>query len=253
MDPEHLTYCVDKTLDPRLMTRMPDFFRAMPLDREKEYQAAVGKVLGPVREVARPQMFDELEQLHRIKKNVAAWSSGWNGSANWDLSLDESFMLTVENNSVERWKAEISHHTYIGRQLLAQMQVFDHRLPQEEWKIRELWRIRLELAQVLIRGLTILELKNSILPGLTTIRYTDMDSARESDIGGRTDDEDDDDDDIDKDAERPWGPRSAQKAQRTTVNDDRDRTDQESDEGIRDVYEDEGSNDDDEGSDSEDE
>ncbi|KAG6809812.1 hypothetical protein H0H92_014634 [Tricholoma furcatifolium] len=155
MDPDHLTYCLDKTLDSRLMKRMPDFFLGMPQDREKEYQAAIDKVVGPVALVARPQMFDEMGQLYRIKKNVMAWSSGWNGSANWDSGLDDSFKRAVENNCVERWRAEVTHHTYIGRQLLGQMQIFDHRLPQEEWKIRELWRLRLELAEVLIRGLTI--------------------------------------------------------------------------------------------------
>ncbi|KAG6809407.1 hypothetical protein H0H92_000379 [Tricholoma furcatifolium] len=243
MDPDHLTYCVDKTLDSRLMRRMPDFFLGMPLDREKEYQAAIDKVVGPVNQVARPQMFDEMEQLYRIKRNVVAWSSGWNGSANWDSGLDDSFKRAVENNRVERWRAEVSHHTYIGRQLLAQMQVFDHRLPREEWKIRELWRLRLELAEVLIRGLTILELKNSILPSLTTIRYRDMDSAEESQSGGTTDE--DIDDATGEDVKCLWGPRSAQKLKMRTaqtgmwmrINDPMEWTDQETEDGIRDEYE----------------
>ncbi|KAG6913826.1 hypothetical protein DXG01_004059 [Tephrocybe rancida] len=167
--------------DPNSMNRPPDFFAMMPLLREKEYAATIDKVVGPVKTVAQPQMFDELEQLYRIRENVVNWSSGWTGAANWNIALDHSFNKAVENDRVENWREQLYSHLTLGRNLLAQLQIMDHRLPNEHWKVRELWRLRLELAEVLIRGITILEIKTSILPGLCTVRYTDMESAQETD------------------------------------------------------------------------
>ncbi|KAG6915876.1 hypothetical protein DXG01_009453 [Tephrocybe rancida] len=115
-------------------------------------------------------MFDELEQLYRIRENVINWSSGWSGTANWNSALDHSFIMAMENNRVERWRE----------------QIMDHQLPVEQWKVRKLWRLRLELAEVLIRGITILEIKTLVLPGLCTVRYTDMERAQESDDEGQT-------------------------------------------------------------------
>ncbi|KAG6905213.1 hypothetical protein DXG01_004141 [Tephrocybe rancida] len=167
--------------DPNSMTRPPDFFTMMPSLWEKEYAATIDRVVGPIKKIARPQMFDELEQLYRIRENVINWSSGWSGAANWNSTHDRSFIMAVENNRVDHWREQVYSHATAGHSLLAQLQIMDHWLPAKHWKVRELWRMRLELAEVLIWGITILEIKTSVLPGLCTMRYTDMESTKESD------------------------------------------------------------------------
>lgn len=53
----------------------------------------------------------------------------------------------------------------------------DGKLPSEAWKIRELWRLKIELVEILVKGLTILDLKTSILPSSCTVSYTDEHQA----------------------------------------------------------------------------
>ncbi|KAG6913742.1 hypothetical protein DXG01_004643, partial [Tephrocybe rancida] len=148
--------------EPSSTTRPPDFFMMMPEDGKRDYIAAIDQVIGLVKRVVRPQMLDEMEQLYCIGENGVDWSSGWNGAAYWNITLDRSFKKAVENDCVEQWREHVHSHTTSGHALLVQLQLFNHHLPHKHWKLRELWRLQLEVT-------------------LCTVKYSDFDSAKDSD------------------------------------------------------------------------
>ncbi|KAG6828796.1 hypothetical protein H0H87_000824, partial [Tephrocybe sp. NHM501043] len=53
--------------------------------------------------------------------------------------------------------------------LLGKLHKFDHDLPCQQFLQQEMWRIRIKLAEMLVKGVTVLELKTSILPGHSTV------------------------------------------------------------------------------------
>ncbi|KAG6824572.1 hypothetical protein H0H93_001881, partial [Arthromyces matolae] len=95
----------------------------------------------------------------------------------------------VEQRRVDQWRKQMADHTALGRSLLRRIYVDEGRLPRDDWKKREMFYKKLELAVMLVKGLTILELKTPLLPhsGLA-VKYsypTDMveeDSAVETDV-----------------------------------------------------------------------
>ncbi|KAF8158048.1 hypothetical protein B0H34DRAFT_439509 [Crassisporium funariophilum] len=133
-----------------------------------------------------PTHYPELEVLLKLHTAVLNWAKGWGGVTYWSIGLDKSFNLAVKERRVEVWQAQLHNHGAQGRRMLSRLHFMEGDLPVEMWKIRELWRIQIELVEILVKGITILELKSSILPGLCTVTYTESDSAVETD-GGETD------------------------------------------------------------------
>ncbi|KAG5649427.1 hypothetical protein H0H81_003939 [Sphagnurus paluster] len=78
--------------------------------------------------------FEELDHLEELHDKVADWASGWGGATYWDLALERSFKLAVEERRVERWREQLSDHAAAGRQLLGALQHIDGHLPEESWK-----------------------------------------------------------------------------------------------------------------------
>lgn len=138
--------------------------------------------------------FHELNLLKEYRAEIVEWARGWGGVTLWDVALERSFNNAVEESRVELWREQLADHAMLGRKLLGMLHQMNGRLPRESWKIRELWRLRIELVEILVKGLTILELKTSILPSSCAVKYidkrgtldTDSESTMEtdSDLGG---------------------------------------------------------------------
>ncbi|KAG6914737.1 hypothetical protein DXG01_015687 [Tephrocybe rancida] len=123
--------------------------------------------------------YNELEDLEDIRRDVAGWSRQYGGVAHWSATMDESLQWAVQERSVNKAVAYLTAHADKGRAFLRELHDFNGRLPAEKWKIRELWRIKVELVEALVKGITIIELKASILPGLCVIGYEELRSNAE--------------------------------------------------------------------------
>lgn len=194
-------YTIDKDIN--RSTHPRDFFALAPLFDEKMFNEAVNSL--SIAEDRRIQLdrFDELELMLGYRANIVKWAKGWGGVTLWDIGLNESFNAAVEEDRVELWREQVSNHMNLGRKLLGRLHEMEGRLPKAAWMIRDLWRLKIELVEILVKGITILEIKTSILPSAYTMRYTDeqaamgMDSesamATDSDLDGADGDDDEDD------------------------------------------------------------
>lgn len=87
----------------------------------------------------------------------------------------------------------------MGQRLLAQLYDMGEHLPKEPYKVRELWRLQVQLAEVLVMGITIINTRCSVLPhywnvdSLPPMPWSDEESAGETlddpDAIGDADDE----------------------------------------------------------------
>ncbi|KAG6819409.1 hypothetical protein H0H93_012106 [Arthromyces matolae] len=134
-------------------------------------------------------MDDALDRLREMREEVVQWSRGWGGIDCWSVQLDYSYQHALEDEGplTPRWRESMFRHARGGRQMLEQLRQFDHDLPEERWLQEEIWRMRVELAEKLVKGVTILEIKASILPGVCNVDHCcgsdDDESAQATDKG----------------------------------------------------------------------
>lgn len=124
--------------------------------------------------------FKELDRLLEFRASVVEWARGWGGVAWWNEGLDQSFNIAVEENRVDLWREQVSNHMELGRSILGRLHEMDGKLPDERWKVRELWRLKIELVEIVVKGITTLDIKSSILPGSCTVEYTGGRAMQES-------------------------------------------------------------------------
>ncbi|KAG6819052.1 hypothetical protein H0H93_015935 [Arthromyces matolae] len=121
-----------------------------------------------------------LARLQQMREDVVQWSRGWGGIECWSVQLDYSYRHAVDDEGplTPRWRESLFHHVRSGREMLAKLQSYDGDLGDKPWMLHEMWRLRIDRAERLIRGITILELKTSILPGMCNVdREWDEESA----------------------------------------------------------------------------
>ncbi|KAG6806758.1 hypothetical protein H0H92_010116 [Tricholoma furcatifolium] len=127
---------------------------------------------------------DALDRLNRLRDDVVQWSHGWGGLDSWSVQLDYSYEDAVEREGpfTPRWRASMFTHARVGRDLLNKLRTYDLKLPREPWMQEEIWRLRIELAERLVKGITLLEVKTSILPGICNVDHAwDQESAKSTD------------------------------------------------------------------------
>ncbi|KAG6818496.1 hypothetical protein H0H93_004569 [Arthromyces matolae] len=136
----------------------------------------------------KPGEHSELVNLELLERNVLQWASGWGGVTYWSYGLDSSFQKAVEKRRVNQWRKQMADHAALGRSLLRRIYVDEGRMPREDWKKREMFYKKLELAVMLVKGLTILELKTPLLPhsGLA-VKYSYQKDAVEEESAVETD------------------------------------------------------------------
>lgn len=113
-----------------------------------------------------PETDTALQRLRILREKVIYWTSGWGGLLVWPESLNLSLMNAVNDEQTERWMEEVLHHAASGCRLLTNLQEIEGSLPEEDWKVKELWRVSFELVQMLVKGITIMESRISLIPHL---------------------------------------------------------------------------------------
>ncbi|KAF8065147.1 hypothetical protein FPV67DRAFT_1671432 [Lyophyllum atratum] len=185
---ESLATSVDnETLEPLL----PDFHATAAPYVDKMVQESIVAITAEDT-LPEPGSYQELDELNELRLWVIRWGKGWGGISNWDTGLDASYNHALKRDNVAHWREQISKHAQTGRLLLGRVHTMDGSLPTAGWKIRELWREKSTLLDLLVRGVTTLEIKTSILPGLGRVdslyreledAHTSEESAVETDSG----------------------------------------------------------------------
>ena len=108
-----------------------------------------------------------LEKVERLQNDALTWCSGWGGVAYWHISLHVTYTATCEEDRCDEWEKELLEHAAYGRCLLFQLTSVVEPLvegPRESHKVKELLRILMEMMQMVAMGLTVLNMRCSILP-----------------------------------------------------------------------------------------
>jgi hypothetical protein len=112
----------------------------------------------------------EYDYFTEVRKSVMMWAGRWGGHTNWRHALDEGYVEAMKSGQVSAWVYEVSAHANQGRRHLSMMQNIDCVLPKEMWKIRELWRQKAELLEIVLRGINSIELRVDIVEqGMFTV------------------------------------------------------------------------------------
>lgn len=101
--------------------------------------------------------------LRGIRREVKDWAACWGGLENWPAHLSERYTAAVELGSVVQWANYVMDHARVGRQYLGRMQHMEGGLPASMQMIRELWRLSMEVLDILYRGLGILETRANLI------------------------------------------------------------------------------------------
>ncbi|KAF8070014.1 hypothetical protein FPV67DRAFT_1667913 [Lyophyllum atratum] len=152
--------------------RLPSDFRATKRNNQwAMYGEAVNSMIGPCppEPLPDPDSFVEMDKLTPLTIQIFDWAEGWGGVTFWAIGIERSFQLAVEDERVEEWRVQLENHAEVGRQLLRGLHDMDGRLPLETYKVKQLWRLKCGLIEVLVKGLTILDIKTSLLPDLCAV------------------------------------------------------------------------------------
>ncbi|KAF9455515.1 hypothetical protein BDZ94DRAFT_1278017, partial [Collybia nuda] len=101
--------------------------------------------------------------FQEIRVDVNLWSRAFGGLEQWPSQLDRTYQAAVESNNVEGWLSDVWGHAAEGRKILNQLRNMEGQLPYEMWKICEVWRVEVELVELVVRGISCLELRSSLV------------------------------------------------------------------------------------------
>jgi hypothetical protein len=124
------------------------------------------------------------------------WATGWGGVAVWHITLNRSYTQAFEEGRVDQWQEQMLGHASIGRRLLSQYTNLGGELPKEPYKIKELWRISIEMMEMLVAGITLINSRCSVLPHGWQVElmpppaWSDECKSESSNLGDAADDED---------------------------------------------------------------
>ena len=127
-----------------------------------------------------PKELLAIERVEYLRNEVLEWSCGWGGVAYWQISLDESYTAACEEDRAAEWEKEVLEHASRGRGLLVELRSMAGHLPAgslQPHKLKELIRIMVELVEMVTMGVTILNMRCSILPHNRWRVYKRLDDA----------------------------------------------------------------------------
>ncbi|RDB18285.1 hypothetical protein Hypma_000436 [Hypsizygus marmoreus] len=92
---------------------------------------------------------DQYAIFKQLKADIDLWASAFGGQMKW-LDLGDSFQRAREEDTYTEWTESVWSHAAEGRALLRRLQSMDRELPPAMYLIRELWRIQVELVEVVV-------------------------------------------------------------------------------------------------------
>ncbi|KAJ3573155.1 hypothetical protein NP233_g2611 [Leucocoprinus birnbaumii] len=117
----------------------------------------------------------ELSRFHSIFLEILDWSSRWGGIVRWSLSLDECFEEAQKEGREHDLCLEAWEYAERGRKLQACISELRGTLPASLVEVKELYRREVEANQLLVRGITIIETRVSVLCDRCTVGSLDED------------------------------------------------------------------------------
>ena len=121
----------------------------------------------PCRVQRSPKRLTGHEEVKRLWNEVLNWSCGWGGVGYWQIFLDTSYTTACEQDRVNSWMKEVLDHASYGRGLLIQLRALIGRLPDGSdlpHEVKELIRTTVDLIEMVTMGVTIINMRCSILP-----------------------------------------------------------------------------------------
>lgn len=108
-----------------------------------------------------------LEKVDQLKEDSLTWCCGWGGIAYWHISLHESYSAAYELDHPDKWEEELLWHAANGHLLLFQLTSMAELIadgPCMSHRLKEMLHILIEVMQMITMGLTVLNMRCSILP-----------------------------------------------------------------------------------------
>jgi hypothetical protein len=144
-----------------------DFLQTSRLNAEACYRESMQVLQDPQVSKRTPEELSKIERVEHLRNEVLRWSCGWGGVAYWPISLDESYTAACEEDHTAEWFKEVLEHASHGRGLLIELRFMVGQLPAvlfEPHKVKELLRTMVEMVEMVTVGVTILNMRCSILP-----------------------------------------------------------------------------------------
>ncbi|TFK72666.1 hypothetical protein BDN72DRAFT_762920, partial [Pluteus cervinus] len=91
------------------------------------------------------------------------WLAEWGGLESWPQHLEATYETALVSGNVDCWVQSVLDHADRGRlleKLLGQMEMA---LPHEMWRIRELWRHQTQLISLVVKALTLIEVRVNVI------------------------------------------------------------------------------------------
>jgi len=142
----------------------PDFFTSAQVNLEACFGEAMqvvwdDRIIDPI-----PDQLKEIDRIECLRKAVLRWASGWDGVAYWPITLDHSLAIVANEGRQDKWQEQLQGHASMGRCLLAQLYSMGGQLPKDPDNVREIWQQQVELVEILVMGITILNIRCTVLP-----------------------------------------------------------------------------------------
>jgi hypothetical protein len=181
---------------PTTLTHPIDFFKTRQIHECKAHGQAM-QMLQDSRFIdAIPPGTQAIERAHKLSEAVMKWATGWGGVAVWHITLNRSYTEAFEEGRVNQWQEQMLGHAAMGRRLLSQYTNLSGELPSEPYKIKELWRISIEMMEMLVTGITLINSHCLVLPHGWQVKlmplpaWSDDCESESSNLGDAADDED---------------------------------------------------------------
>ncbi|TFK59937.1 hypothetical protein BDN72DRAFT_905404 [Pluteus cervinus] len=110
-------------------------------------------------EVNRLTPFNEVNHFDNASRAVYDWLAEWGGLESWPKTLDMGFQMAQTSGRVDEWARSVVDHADRGRLLERLLGQMETTLPLEMWKIRELWRQQTHLVGLVVKALTLIEVR----------------------------------------------------------------------------------------------
>jgi hypothetical protein len=141
-----------------------DFYSSAQVNQGACFREAIqviqdDRIIDPI-----PKGTEEIDRIDQLSREVMRWAWGWNGVAYWPVTLDYSFASAVDKGREEQWQEQLQRHASKGQHLLAQLYSMGGHLPKERHMVRELWRQQVGLMEILVMGITTINICCSIVP-----------------------------------------------------------------------------------------
>ncbi|TFK63617.1 hypothetical protein BDN72DRAFT_902264 [Pluteus cervinus] len=107
--------------------------------------------------------FDQIDHFEGASRAVHMWLAEWGGLDTWPQFLDDRYRASQASGLVDQWVRSVVDHADRGRLLERLLGQMETTLPQEMWRIRELWRQQTRILGLVVKALTLIEVRVDLI------------------------------------------------------------------------------------------